>query len=194
MKLIKTLIVILGTFLFCPCKSQDILLKSKGLTIGPNLFYSISPGGGWGIEGGFPILKKARNISLFAGYDQFSTTSEQKPYVWNSPKIQRIKCGIRYFPGIKLYRGFFTGESIDYTTGSYKELNSGSVGTFENIGFIFELGVRAVFLNHFFIQGSFGVGWSFSISDSFQSNTTNIVKPVNDGLNGDGTVILGFYF
>jgi hypothetical protein len=177
-------------------KNPKAILNSKGFTIGPNFFYCLADGGGWGLEGSFPVAKKTRNIAMHLGYNRWSTTyfEEKNADEWKFPNCQIIICGLRYFPMIKPYRGFFIGESVNYATGNFTEKNYGAKGSFSEVNFIFEIGERFVLANHLFIQGSFGLGFSLLSSVNMQISAPDNDQPETGNMVGDGTLIIGYYF
>jgi hypothetical protein len=179
-------------------KQDSSSIKAFGLTIGPNIFYCMSPGGGWGLELGCPIARKVKHVGLAFGYNQWKVPEGQKEYFNTSAwqlNLNRVSGVIRYYTGKRPCRGFFTGAMITHTFGDLKESSGNLSGNLSHTSILPEIGGRVVVFKHVYLQLSFALGYSFAGKVELNQEPPAVEPPaVKDVLTYNGTAIIGIYF
>jgi hypothetical protein len=136
-----------------------------------NAFNTVaSPGGGWGMEVGFALFDKARNLAVPLRYAEWSVPSTGMPGggeyfgsgFWDFSRLRRVGAGVRYYTGIEVQRGVFFGDELMYTWGSVKDPGSITTGTLWHFGVVTEIGYKwTVLSERAFIESALGLGKSF---------------------------------
>jgi hypothetical protein len=174
---------------------NESMFRCKGISIGPNFFFTAVEGRGLGLELGFPIAAKPRNLTMIVRYCHRAFIPTDSAGIWQYPAFERTSLGLRYFPGIRPYRDFFIGETVNFTHCSFRAKDTDIRGYFTQAGIIIEAGIREILFKHIYVQFSFGFGMTFYYSEMVRDNYLKL-KPPDQGvpIDADATLIIGFCF